>query len=306
MLFATRRSYNASKKAFTNNLADLTRYVWVKDQLKSDGSWEGGSIKKDTWFERVQSKAGSRDVLIYIHGFNTTQITNLRRLKQLEDGLASKGYKGSVVAFEWPSNGNPAAYDPDLLDAKKSAPFLVSDLILPFLSGIWKPRVHLLAHSMGGYSVLCGFRDFGDSHGPGTAPWKVDQVAFASADVHRPSMEKGAWGSLVMKHHSKRFTNYYNAKDRVLQGSKLLNGTRKRVGSSGLLPPVFNTHLDVSCTSQYERDVSDAQDGFTYSHRWWFESEAFYKDLALTLAGKDGVAEGTRKKATNGDFVLDV
>jgi len=245
-------------------------------------------------------------VLIYIHGFNTTQFHNLQRLEKIETGLRDQGFKGSVVAFEWPSNGTFAAYDSDLADVRKASQYLVSALIIPLLSGSWRPRVHLLAHSMGGYAVICGFRDIGDSHGPGSGAWKVDQIAFASADVHEPSMGKGAWGALVMKHHSERFTNYYCRKDRVLKGSKFINGTRDRIGLNGLSSPTFSAHEDVDCTAQYIKDDVNDQDGLTFSHRWWFENDAFYKHLALTISGKDGLDEGTRIKASGRDFALKV
>ena len=248
--------------------------------------------------------AASNDVLIYVHGFNTSQAGNLKRLSKIEKGLKTQGYEGAVVGFDWPSTGIPTDYDGDLGRAKKTARYLVSDVILPLLSRAERPRVHLLAHSMGGYAILKGLQDFGDSHGPGG--WTLDQIAFVSADVHQPSMERGAWGALVAKHRSKRLTNYYNGEDGVLKLSKVINGTRKRVGRSGLPTPSFDSHTDVSCTDQYNNDRSSLPKIDYLSHRWWFESPAFFKDFALTLAGKDGLQSGTRLQGPGGDVTLNV
>ncbi|MEP5154439.1 alpha/beta fold hydrolase [Planktotalea sp.] len=304
MLFATRRSFNATKNILTNNPSSVTRYLSIKSATEPPAKWRDGFYKREDWLRFVMQEASTNEVLIYVHGFNTTQAGNLRRLDKIKAGLKAQGYKGAVIGFDWPSSGNPLDYDGDLGRAKQTAQYLISELAIPLMFLPERPKVHLLAHSMGGYSVLKGLQDMGDSKGPGN--WALDQVVFASADVHQPSMERGAWGALIMRHRSKRFTNYYSGDDNVLKLSKFINGTRKRVGRAGLPSPAFSTHIDVSCTAQFRRDETNLPDISFLSHRWWFESAPFYKDLALTLAGKDGFSSGTRLKGPGRDFTLNV
>ncbi len=303
MLFATRRSHNAKKNILTNNSAEITRFLYLKS-ANAPGKWKDGFYKQSDWLKFALEDGPANEVLIYVHGFNTTIAGNLRRLEKIKTGLKAQGYGGAVVGFDWPSAGNPLDYDGDLARAKKSAQYLISDVVLPLMERPQKPKVHLFAHSMGGYLILKGLQDIGDSFGP--KDWRLDQIAFASADVHQPSMERGAWGALIARHRSKRFTNYYSGDDGVLKLSRFINGTRKRVGMDGLPSLTFEGHTDVSCTAQYQKERDILPKTEFISHRWWFESTSFYRDLCLTLAGKDGVDVGTRAKGPGGDVTLRV
>lgn len=304
-LFFTRRAYNSKTKKFTNNPASLTRYVTITKKSASGKILSGGSVKLDDWIEMVRDDGGEKGVLIYVHGFNTSQIDMLKRLDKIEQGVKANGFKGSVIAFDWPSNGNVLAYDADRRDAKEVAPHLVGEGIIPLLEGLSSPKIHIIAHSMGGLVVLRGFSDFGDSAGGSGKIWSLDQITFASADVDSAWLEKGAWGDLVLNKRSKRFTNYYSGKDRVLAlADGLINGGRDRAGHSGMPSLTSSNHWDVYCDEQYLRDVPKSKRSMTRSHRWWFENDEFYEDLGLTLAGKDATKMKTRKKTTTSDQAL--
>nr|WP_254437989.1 alpha/beta fold hydrolase [Ruegeria arenilitoris] len=304
-LFFSRRTYNSQKKKFTLKPAAKTRYVNITKK-SADGSVRKGSIvKKADWLNLVRQQGGDSAVLIYVHGFNTSQTDMLDRLEKIENGARSNGFKGAVVAFDWPSDGSPHAYDRDRADAKTVAPHLVGDGMLPLLGMPSKPKVHILAHSMGTLVVLRAFSDFGDAAGPGNKIWSADQVMFASGDVDAAWLEKGAWGNLVLKKRSKRFTNYYSGKDKVLSLSGgLVNGGRKRAGRVGMPKLTSKGHWDIHCDEQYKRDVPKGKRSMTKSHRWWFDSKGFYKDLALNLDGQDAKKMPTRHKTNIGDQML--
>lgn len=304
-LFFSRRTYNASKKKFTLKPAAKTRYVNLT-KASADGRIRSGSIvKKSAWLDLVRHAGGDKEVLIYVHGFNTSQTDMLDRLGKIETGVRAKGFKGAVVAFDWPSDGSVHAYDRDRADAKAVAPHLVGDGMLPLLAMSPRPKVHILAHSMGGLVVLRAFSDFGDSAGSGGGIWKADQVMFASADVDSAWLEKGAWGSLVLRKRSKRFTNYYSGLDKVLALSDgIVHGGRDRAGRSGMPSMTAKGHWDIFSDAQYKRDVPKSKRTKVYSHRWWFDNKGFYKDVALTIQGKDAKTMPTRKKTTTSDLAL--
>ncbi|WP_300029230.1 alpha/beta fold hydrolase [uncultured Roseobacter sp.] len=301
-LFFTRRTYNASTSKFTNNTAALTRFVQITSGPDSRGRWSGGIISQDDWLRAVQREARTNEVTIFVHGFNNDQSEVLKRLAKIRKGLRANGYRGAVVAFDWPSDGGVFSYDHDRNRVKETAHFLVSDGILPLLRRSPGLKINLIAHSMGAYAVLRGFSVFGDAAGPGA--WKVNEIAFASADVDRSWLSKGAWAALLLAHRSKRFTNYYSEKDGVLPISVLQDGFRKRAGRDGLPRLIEKRHVDVNSTDQYLKDVRPGSRSKARSHRWWFDNGTFYRDLAKSFAGTATGSISTRTPGPGSDFTL--
>ncbi|WP_211264802.1 alpha/beta fold hydrolase [Litoreibacter arenae] len=304
-LFFSRRALNTKTNTFTNNMSSLTRYVSVQGQ-RPDGKWSSHLLDRDAFVAATQAEAQSDDVLIYVHGFNTRQRDMLARHKLIEDGLRAEGYRGAVISFDWPSRGKSTSYARDLRMAGKVGKYLVEGGVLPLLDSTWKPRVHLICHSMGAFITLDGFARFGDSSGPGSGAWKVDEILFAAGDAHRRDFEKGAAGALVLRHHSKRLTNYYSNDDEVLTLAFAYHG-KPRVGLSGMPDLVFAEHVDLYATERYRHikptfpDDTEAQ---LFSHRWWFEDARFLKDAALTLAGGAAGALPTRTRTNLGTLAL--
>ncbi|NOC83773.1 alpha/beta fold hydrolase [Ruegeria sp. HKCCD6428] len=304
-LFFSRRTYNAPKKKFTLKPAAKTRYVHITQQSPGGKIRKGSIVKRAKWLDLVRQEGGDSAVLIYVHGFNTSQKDMLDRLGKIETNLRGNGYQGAVVAFDWPSDGSVHTYDSDRSDAKAVAPHLVGDGILPLLGMSPRPKVHLIAHSMGALVVLRAFSDFGDSAGPGNKIWSADQVMFASADIDSEWLEKGAWGDLVLKKRCKRFTNYYSRKDKVLAlAGGIVHGGRRRAGRVGMPKLTSKGHWDIFCDHQYQRDVPKGQRKMMKSHRWWFDSGGFYEDLALTIDGHSEKTMPTRHKTNIGDLAL--
>lgn len=298
-LYFTRRTYNAQKHTFTNNVATLTRYI----ELGSDNT--GRSLERDDWLPLVQQEMQVAEVTIYIHGFNTTQPTMLERRTKVEAGLRANGYRGAVIAYDWPSDGMVFSYDADKTDAKKTARCLVSDAILPLLALTPKPRINLVAHSMGAYLTLRALSDFGDDATPGRGAWKLNEVAFVSGDADSRWFGKGAWGSLLLAHRAKRFTNYYSQLDEVLNLPAVIgNGFQKRVGRVGMPDLLEPSHVDIYSHEQYLKDTPARSRSSIYSHGWWFDNAAFMKDLALTFAGTADADMPTRRPTDKGGRAL--
>lgn len=294
-LFFSRRAYDRSKKQFTNNPSSLTRYV----EATASG---GKQINSDDWLSKVKAAARSNEVVIYIHGFNTSQKDLLKRLAKVEVGLRKQGYKGAVVAFDWPSDNKNSRYRADRNDAKRVSAHLVTDGIIPLSKLSGKTKVHLLAHSMGAYLTL---RAFADPMIQGLGAWSVGQVMFAAADVDQRILERRLWGSVLLKQRSKRFTNYYSGLDSCLDLSgNIIHGGSKRAGRFGLPASVFPKHIDVYCNEQYKKDISTGKRSTVMSHSWWFESDTFFKDVAKTIAGVAPDQMSTRRPTNKADWAM--
>ncbi|MEM9432341.1 MAG: alpha/beta fold hydrolase [Pseudomonadota bacterium] len=286
-LVFSRRALTPGGKFSTQPDFDQTHYY---DFSKSGNRWTPVRQSKSRWLAAVKDTAVTKDVLIHVHGFNTTVPTMLKRHTKIEAGLKDKGFKGVVVSYDWPNRGKgtPAAYGADLKDrAPVISRFLVKDGILELLGMSWRPRVHLVAHSMGALVITDGFSQFGDSFGPGAAPWKVGHIIMASGDAHRSIFEKGAGASMSLERHSRRLTNFNSRADDVLALATLWNKAQPRVGRSGLPSSVSHEHKNVDATQRY-KDMrpdfgGDNSKELLYSHRWWFDSPWFYKRMAETL-----------------------
>jgi esterase/lipase superfamily enzyme len=256
----------------------------------------------------AQEAGASRDVVIFVHGFNTDQSEMLARMAKIEAGLKGQGYPGAVIGFDWPSDGAVLAYGRDRADAKRVARYLVLDGIALLLAVRPRLNLHLLAHSMGAYVILRGFSDIGDNVA-GAGTWKLGQAVWCSADVYRDWMADGAWGRLVMDRRVTRLTNFYSRADEVLNLSgTFLNFGRRRAGRDGLPNAIPSSLVDVYSTAQYQdkvdlTGVSDFEQTLL-SHAWWFDDEGFYRDVALTLAGRVASNMPTRRPTTIADMAL--
>jgi len=303
--FFSRRTFNQSKGKFTKDFAALTRYARVPEPIAEAGA--AHLISRDQWLQGVLSSATTNDVVIFVHGFNTSQAEMLIRQRKIQGGLMAHGFGGAVIGLDWASDGVLSGYGRDRTDAKKTAPYLVLDGIGPILNARPGIRIHILAHSMGAYLTLRGFSQVGDSGAPGTHPWGVEQVLFLAADVTVGWMEAGAWGGLVMDHRCKRLTNYYSGFDDVLALSEINKfGTAPKIGRNGMSGPLPGRFNDLYCGQQYDRTVPQAQRSVRYSHTWYFDNAGVYQDVARTLAGQSAATMPTRLPASNGDQALRV
>lgn len=291
--FFSRRAYNPSTHTFSNNPATLTRYF--RNQPTAGGAGHDSRVDLASWIAEVLDSAETPDILIYVHGFNTSHREMLDRHRIIADRMAASGYRGAVVSFDWPSNGSVFAYPADRANAKTVAPFLVADGIFALRQAAPGHRLHILAHSMGAYLVVRGFSEHGGN-------WRVGEVLFVAADVERRFMANGAWAALVMARHCKRLTNYYNIHDEVLDLPKLLLMGGERAGRVGLTPPIPANHQDLYCAAQYEANVADKS--HFNSHRWYFADDGFYRDVALTVAGTAAAAMPTRRPTDKGGLAL--
>lgn len=292
--FFSRRAFNAESGKFSNNAARLTRYVRMAPG--TGGAGRGNIVARDQWVSEVVGAAATPDVLIYVHGFNTSQSRMLERLNLVETGLRGAGYRGAVVGFDWPSDGSFLRYEADRSDAKRVAGAFVTEGVQAIQAAAPGHRVHVLTHSMGAYVVLRGFAET-----PGA--WRVDQAVFVAADVPVVWLASGAWGALVMERHAARLTNYYSTQDDVLSLSGgFINGGAPRAGRRGLPSDLPARAEDIYATAQYQRHVADKS--LVRSHGWYFEDAGFFRDVAATLSGAPAQPRPTRRPTDQVDLAL--
>src|SRR5439155_3375149 len=122
--------------------------------------------------------ANSRDVLIYVHGFNQTFETAALDTVRLSDAIR---FRGETMVFSWPSRAKLLDYVYDRESAMWSR-----DSLEQVLSGlITSPnvgRIHIVAHSVGTMVTMEALRQIYTRHGI-AAIERIGAVVFAAPDI---------------------------------------------------------------------------------------------------------------------------
>lgn len=248
-------------------------------------------LPRTKWMTRVQEEAGTMpgecngNILFLVHGFNTEADEFMELHARIAAGLENQGYKGSIVGFDWPSDGNVLGYASDRLDARSAANPLMLHGIRPFALA-QRPdcdvNLHVLAHSMGCFLVREAFDYADDDHRTAQHSWTVSQVALVAADISSKSMADNAANSRSLIRHSTRVTNYFSRHDEVLSISEIKRiGVSRRLGRIGAPDNRSEKIVDLDCSHFYQNNPD--LHGRRRSHSWYFDAPEFYADLNAVL-----------------------
>ncbi len=256
------------------------------------------------------------DALFIVHGFNegAADVAALHDL--IGKGLAASGggYAPTLISFDWPSEGSPFAYLPDLDMAARTAIDLVNAAVRPLLRAQMpncQVRINALAHSMGAFVLRAalGHADDGDVTG---SDWMLGQLALVAGDVEASAFASGDKDTQSMMGRAYRLTNYFNRYDEVLQISNAKRaGVEERVGRIGLPQGAPSSTVNVDCSGRFAAlppsDPLDPIKAAEFSHGWYFSDANFYRDLAQTLKGAvDRNVVAMRTAGSGGAFALAV
>lgn len=298
--FFSRRTFHAAVGRFTNNAASLTRYVGI-DQVGTAAS-SGHMLEAEAWAQKVLQQSATGEVLVFVHGYNITQGESLKRLMKVKAGVVAQGFKGAVVGFDWPADGDLFGYQRDKADAKRVARFLVLDGIKLLQMAGAGVTVHLLAHSMGAYLAARGLGELWDADAPGAFRGKIGEALFVAADLDQAWLMDGAWVSLVMQRRAARLTHYYSQADQVLDMSgKSFNAFTLRSGQHGVRPGAGPHVVDVACRDRFAARFSQPAPTTAKTHNWYFDDSRFFADVVAVMAGTAPAAMQTRQPHGGGD-----
>ncbi len=104
----------------------------------------------------ISGRIGSnRDILLFVHGFNTSFDEARFRLAQI---VTDGGFNGVPVLFTWPSKGSVFAYGSDRESAMASRDAL-GHLLSVLAAEPDIGKIHVLAHSMGAWLAMEALRE---------------------------------------------------------------------------------------------------------------------------------------------------
>lgn len=289
------------------------QYLRVADTALTYGPQD--RIRPADWLAEVTGSADANpnpvsispmgDVLVFVHGYNNGLNDVLRATRELNATLTGQGWRGVVVAFDWPSANSVLNYAEDRSDAAAVAVLLVRgclSLLVGAQAQGCKTNVHLIGHSTGAYVILEAFARAQDVGRYFKADWRIGQVALISGDISAASLSASADWSKPMFGRILRLTNYSNGHDAVLAASNAKRlGVSPRVGRVGLPPDANAKAVNVDCTRHFESLTPGPDAGLAFCHSWQFTDPKFGLDLAMTLEGAtDRHAIPTRLRGAEG------
>ena len=199
----------------------------------------------------LSGRIGSnRDVLLYVHGFNTSQDEARFRLAQLaHDG----GFGGVAVLFTWPSKSDLFSYVSDKESATASRDALQKLMRdLAQVEGVG--RVHVLAHSMGSWLAMEALRENAIA-GSKNLGNRLGDVMLASPDI-----DLSVFKTQMSRLQGANVSIFVSANDRALNLSSKIAGERPRVGAMD--PRNAKQRAELAQLGVKVYDLSGASAGF--------------------------------------------
>jgi esterase/lipase superfamily enzyme len=225
----------------------------------------------------------SRDVLVFVHGFNTSFEDAAVRAAQI---AADLDFDGSIVVFAWPAAASVTAYVRDQQTAR-NAGFHLLRLLRDIVPRALPDRLHLLGHSMGSEVIGKAITLVG----PVDSLPRFGQVVFAAPDVDARVFRREIFPRLEAR--SNRISLYASSDDDALRASRSVNGVW-RLGLGGDSLTVIKG-MDTIDASRVRADVL----GHTL-----FGNVSFLADLAVLLREGKSPAERRLLGVPRGELLV--
>jgi esterase/lipase superfamily enzyme len=205
----------------------------------------------------LSGRIGSnRDVLLFVHGFNTSYEEARARAAQI---VADSHFGGVAVLFTWPSQSELFGYVSDKDNAMASRDALQALMHdLGQTPGVGK--IEILAHSMGGWLSMEALRQSAIG-GDRTLSGKLGTVILASPDI-----DMDVFASQMARVKPARVIVLATPADRALSISSAIALSRPRVGAIDASKPEDRAEIenlgakvvDISAYADADRFISHA------------------------------------------------
>lgn len=223
------------------------------DFVASEGGHLGDARTFRTALQAEAQRAGTREVMVFIHGFNSTVGTGLYRTAQIRHDFAIPGI---AVHYSWPSAGHPLgyAYDRDsAIFARDGLEVLLEQIVAAGLD------IVLVAHSLGSGVVMEVLRQLRIG-GRDAVIDRIKGVMLFSPDIDVDVFRGQAAriGELPQP-----FVIFTSQRDRALTVSARITGLRERVGNLSNADAVADFEVTLIDTSAFEGGVRDPLNHFS-------------------------------------------
>jgi esterase/lipase superfamily enzyme len=192
----------------------------------------------------------NRDILVFVHGFNTSFEEARWRAGQI---AADSHFGGVPILFTWPTRGGVLAYasDKDSATASRDA---LEELLQTLAKTPGLGRIHILAHSMGCWLTMEALREIAISGDRGLSG-HLGEVMLAAPDI-----DMDVFGKQMARIQPADVTVFATANDRALSLSSWIADARPRVGAIDPSKAKDKAALEQLGAKVY--DLSAFSDGF--------------------------------------------
>ncbi|MDF1726889.1 MAG: alpha/beta fold hydrolase [Sulfitobacter sp.] len=191
----------------------------------------------------------NRDVVLFVHGFNTNFPEALYRMAQIQADFEAPGQQ---VLFSWASGARAGAYLYDR-DSALIARDALEDT-LRRLDRVSQGRVTLVGFSLGGFLVVETLRQIGLSSDSALLD-RLDAVVLISPDIDVQLFRANA-GDIVP--FPKPFVILASREDRTLELAALITGQRERLGTLESLQGLEDLGITLIDISAFDREAASS------------------------------------------------
>jgi esterase/lipase superfamily enzyme len=154
------------------------------------------------------TEAGTKDIFIFVHGFNTSFAEGMRQTAQLKYDLP---FNGPAVLYSWPSDGKTAAFTADVNLSLTTIQHL-EELLQQVAAASTTNRIHILAHSLGSRPLLYALYDLRNN---AQVHNKIKNVILAAPEI--PQVTYLQMTNAMKSSQSYNITLYASSRDQVLR-----------------------------------------------------------------------------------------
>lgn len=276
----------------SHRVGELGSPLWKRLLLQVDDriTVDPATVLPRDGFERDVRKflAGldpsDRNVLVYIHGFNTGFDDAARRAAQLGFDLQVPGI---TVLYSWPSRGNVSGYLADL-SAIEASEAQIADFLIAVSALADRGKVHIIAHSMGNRGLLRAL------HRATTQAALRAGTRFGQIFLSAPDISVAAFRELatIYPQVAERTTLYVADQDKAIAALEWLSEGGGRVGGA---PPVV-VLPGIDTVRVHDNSL------FRLGHSYFAEEPDVLRDIRALLYWREGPE---RRRARFGSPVPD-
>lgn len=252
-------------------------------------------INKEAFHKFLKSKLNhveEKDILIFIHGFNVTFASAIRRTAQISYDLK---FKGVPMTYSWPSQGSTSEYMKDESSVQYTVPHLVA-FLKEVIENKGEANLHLIGHSMGTRALTNAIKEISFVYN-GKHPFK--NIILAAPDIDKDVFEVSLLPYIIKT--TDQITLYASSDDAALKLSKTLHGG-ERIGQGG---------DDIIVLKGLDTIDATGIDTSLLGHSYFAEKEILVKDLkdvihkSLPPSKRDSLIEKIKEKLAYWKFRLD-
>ena len=222
-------------------------------------------ISPDAFYPPLNAKverSKNKEVVVFVHGFNSTFEEAARRLAQFTYDLQ---FDGALILYSWPSQGRVLAYTEDE-DSVQWTAFHLRAFLEELAQQTKATKIHLIAHSMGSRALTSAMQVIAAERRHSSTP-VFSQVVLAAPDIGADTLELP---SREIRPVAKRITLYASGNYDSLILSSIVHGVMRAGGAQNkylLVAPGLDTV-----------DASDAQTDFL-GHAYFDTSATILTDI---------------------------